>query len=150
MSRSISLAAAARRALSPHRSSTFRLIMKLLLDCWIAILDLFNAITLSPSLDLLHKQQAWVADLHTATPHAGHDGPVFAPPAQPQDPGEVLTCDYSPMGKEWQPCSTPHSRSCWLAGPGGQQFDISTDYETKVPTGITRKVRLFLVRRCVA
>ncbi|KAI4110559.1 MAG: hypothetical protein LQ345_006970 [Seirophora villosa] len=98
--------------------------MKLLLDCWIAILDLFNAITLSPSLDLLHKQQAWVADLHTATPHAGHDGPVFAPPAQPQDPGEVLTCDYSPMG------------------PGGQQFDISTDYETKVPTGITRKYTL--------
>ncbi|KAI4183414.1 MAG: hypothetical protein LQ348_004687 [Seirophora lacunosa] len=116
--------------------------MKFFLDCWIAILELFNAITLSPSLDLLHKQQASVADLHTATPQTGHDGPVFAPPAQPQDPGEVLTCDYSPMGKEWQPCSTPHSRSCWLAGPGGQQFDISTDYETKVPTGITRKYTL--------
>ncbi|KAI4091883.1 MAG: hypothetical protein LQ344_003840 [Seirophora lacunosa] len=89
--------------------------MKLFLDCWIAILELFNANTLSPSLDLLHKQQASVADLHIATPQTGHDGPVFAPPAQPQDPG-----------------------------PGGQQFDISTDYETKVPTGITRKVRFFL------
>ncbi|KAL8649405.1 MAG: hypothetical protein Q9210_004422 [Variospora velana] len=116
--------------------------MKLFQQCWIALLEFFNAISLSPSLGPLQEQQVWDADSHTVSPHAGGDGPIFTPPAHPQDPGEILQCDYSRMGKEWQPCSTPHSRACWLAGPRGQQFDISTNYETEVPTGITRKYTL--------
>lgn len=113
--------------------------MKLLQECWLAVIELFHTITFSPSLNLQQPEQLRDADLGALTNHAG-DGPIFAPPARPEDPGEVLQCDYSPMGQEWQPCSTPESRECWLAGPGGQRFDIFSNYETEVPTGITRKV----------
>lgn len=72
-----------------------------------------------------------------------HGGPVFKPPSgRPVNlPGGDLVCDYSAMGSEWQPCSTPANRACWLENSRtGQQFNISTDYEdpSMIPTGIHR------------
>ncbi|KAL8929073.1 MAG: hypothetical protein Q9172_000616 [Xanthocarpia lactea] len=113
--------------------------MKFLRDCWVALLELFNAVTLAPSFD--HPDSQHILDGGYGTSN-DNGGPVFAPPSHAQNPDKVLTCDYSPMGRHWRPCSTPHSRACWLAGPGGQEFNILTDYETKAPTGITRKYTL--------
>ncbi|KAL8770526.1 MAG: hypothetical protein Q9209_003782 [Squamulea sp. 1 TL-2023] len=113
--------------------------MKLLQDCWVALLDLFNAVTLAPSFHDPDTQQVLDIDYPS---NADHGGPVFTPPSRPQDPDAVLTCDYSRMGRQWRSCSTPTSRACWLAGPGGQEFNILTDYETKAPTGILRKYTL--------
>ena len=109
-------------------------------DCWAALLELFNVVTLSPNLDQPASQQVLQGNLGADLNHLASGGPVFYPPSRPQDPDSAIKCDYSPMGNEWQPCSTNHSRECWLAGPGGQQFDILTDYEKKAPIGITRKV----------
>ncbi|KAL8731715.1 MAG: hypothetical protein Q9181_004204 [Wetmoreana brouardii] len=116
--------------------------MNILHDCWVVLLGFFNAITLLPSDNVPHSQQVLQPVLEPFHPHAGNDGPVFAPPSHPQNPGAVLECDYSPMGNQWQPCSTNHSRACWLAGPGGQEYNIRTDYETQIPTGVTRKYTL--------
>lgn len=118
--------------------------MKLLKDCWVALVELFNVITLSPRLEQPGSQHVLQADLSVEVPHIAAGGPVFSPPSHPQDPGEVLQCDYSPMGNQWVSCSTPGDRTCWLAGPGGQRFDINTNYETSAPTGITRKVSIAL------
>lgn len=111
--------------------------MKLLRDCWVALLDLFNAVTLGPSFNHLDSQHVLDADYNIKDDNGG---PVFAPPSRPQDPNALITCDYSRMGREWKPCSTPTSRACWLAGPGGQEYNILTNYETEAPTGILRKV----------
>ncbi|KAL8709877.1 MAG: hypothetical protein Q9220_005493 [cf. Caloplaca sp. 1 TL-2023] len=117
--------------------------MKLLSDCWVAVLGFFNAVTLSP----IHDEQSSQHVLDIINPslgsYAGDGGPSFRPPGHPQKPeDDVLQCDYKPMGPLWKPCSTNHSRSCWLAGPAGQQYDINTDYETKWPTGVVRKYHL--------
>ena len=41
---------------------------------------------------------------------------------------------------EWEKCSTPEDRSCWLVNPKTKErYDIHTDYETKYPTGVTRE-----------
>ena len=114
--------------------------MKLLRDCWAALLELFNAVTLTPTLDQPASQHVLQPGRGAFRPQAGSGGPVFAPPTRPQNPDSVIKCDYSPMGKEWVPCSTDHSRACWLAGPAGREYNINTDYEADAPTGILRKV----------
>ena len=117
--------------------------MKLLQDCWTSFLELFSALTLSPSFGPSNaQQQVLPGGVGVVRPHYGGNGPIFTPPSRPQDPGEVLKCDYSAMGQGWQPCSTSKDRSCWLAGPGGKRFDIKTDYETEAPVGTTRRVSI--------
>ena len=114
--------------------------MKILRDCWAALLELFNVVTLSPTLQQPSSQQALQTDLGLHLPNAADGGPVFPPPSHPQNPDTLLKCDYSPMGKEWVACSTNHSRACWIAGPAGEEYNIRTNYEEEFPTGITRKV----------
>ena len=114
--------------------------MKLLRDCWAALLELFHAVTLSPVLDQSASQHVLQPGHDSILHKAAGGGPVFSPPSHPQNPDDVIQCDYSAMGKEWVSCSTSHSRSCWLAGPAGQQFDILTDYEKRAPIGKLRKV----------
>ena len=68
------------------------------------------------------------------------EGPVFAPPYPDHDrpaSGHEIECDYSAM-KDWEECSSSTDRSCWLRGPAGEEFNITTNYETKRPKGITR------------
>ena len=63
-------------------------------------------------------------------------GPIFQPPNSAKE----FLCNYTMPG--WKECSTPQNRACWLRGPNGQEFNISTDYETLAPMGITRKYEL--------
>jgi hypothetical protein len=66
------------------------------------------------------------------------DTPVFTPPNGRR--GSSFTCRY-PTLKGWKACSTPQDRGCWLKGPNGERYDINSNYETKTPPGIVRKVR---------
>lgn len=109
--------------------------MKFVQDCWIALLELFNLATFSTTGGS-SLQQA----LQLPLPHHASGPPVFVPPTSPEDPKSTFKCDYSAMGNQWVPCSSPEDRKCWLAGPAGDRFDINTDYEKRWPTGITRKV----------
>jgi hypothetical protein len=50
---------------------------------------------------------------------------------------------------DWEMCSTPENRTCWLrervAGKlTGRQFDISTNYEDEKPMGVERKYDIVL------
>lgn len=66
-------------------------------------------------------------------------GPIFKPPGGRRDgEGSDFQCDYSKM-VGWVNCSTPENRGCWLRNPAtGAEFNITTDYEFTMPTGITR------------
>lgn len=127
--------------------------MKLFTDCWVALLDVFNALTGTPtdgtqqSLGFGHRPG------HGHVPHYPFPPkkpaqpiptkipvPIFAPPSVGESPDSSILCDYTAMGPGWGACSDPDDRGCWLKGPNGQKFSIDTDYETKYPKGVTRKV----------
>jgi hypothetical protein len=70
-------------------------------------------------------------------------GPVFRPPGTPED--SPFQCDYSASMPDWEPCSTPTNRKCWLRQKSDwKQFDIYTDYEKFTPNGTTRYYNLDL------
>lgn len=125
--------------------------MKLFKDCWVALLDLFNALTLAPTDgSLQHSLQGFGnrpghGRRPTAAPVPSESrNPVFTPPSRGESPASDIKCDYSAMGPGWGPCSKPTDRLCWLEGPNGQRFDVSTDYETRAPKGVLRKVCILL------
>lgn len=126
--------------------------MKLVKECWLALLDAFNALTGTPTDG---SQQSlgfpgWPGRGHVS--HAPNvpiqnnlpieKSPlVFRPPSLGEFKDESIECDYRAMGKGWTPCSSHTDRGCWLQGPPGtKRFDIDTDYENEAPKGITRKV----------
>lgn len=78
---------------------------------------------------LIHIEQS-IGDISN---HGGHT-PKFPSPSTP------FICEYPSLGKGWSGCSTKDDRSCWLRGPNGQGFNLSTDYEKNWPEGITREV----------
>ena len=44
---------------------------------------------------------------------------------------------------DYEPCSTPENRQCWLTNRKTQhQFNVTTDYEVQKPTGIHRHYEL--------
>lgn len=128
--------------------------MKLLKDCWITLLEVFNAIS---GIQTDGTQQSlgvgrWRPG-HGKTPHYPFPpkkpapapvqptpAPIFSPPSHGQTPDSSIVCNYSAMGPGWSSCSTPLDRGCWLKGPNNETFDIETDYEVKKPKGVTRKV----------
>lgn len=127
--------------------------MKLFKDCWVALLDLFNALTLAPTDGTLQHslQEFGNRPGHGRRPTAApapapseSRNPVFTPPSRGESPASDIKCDYTAMGPGWGPCSKPTDRLCWLEGPNGQRFDVSTDYETKAPKGVLRKVCILL------
>lgn len=128
--------------------------MKLFTDCWVALLDLFNALTGTPT----DGTQQSLGVGHWPPGH-GHVPkypfppkkpspptpsriplPIFAPPSGGESPDSSILCDYTAMGPGWGNCSQPDDRGCWLKGPAGQKYSIDTDYETHYPKGVTRKV----------
>ena len=115
--------------------------MKLFQDCWVALLQLYDTLTLLSTADR-SLSQTTVLQSKFKVPILEYDykGPRFSPPSGPEDPNSKFTCDYSAMGIEWKSCSSEKDRGCWLEGPKGQKYNISTDYETKYPNGTTRKV----------
>lgn len=131
--------------------------MKLLKDCWVALLEAFNALT-GTSTDGL-QQSLGFGHFPGHRPGHGHvphypfppkkplnpvpskvPVPIFAPPSHGESPDSDILCDYTAMGPGWGSCSTADDRGCWLKGPNGQTYNIDTDYETQYPKGVTRKV----------
>ncbi|KAI9797575.1 MAG: hypothetical protein M1835_007839 [Candelina submexicana] len=43
------------------------------------------------------------------------------------------------MGTKWAPCSKSDKRECWLKGPNGDEYNISTEYEKAWPAGKLRR-----------
>lgn len=139
--------------------------MKFAKECWLALLETFNALMGMPTDD---NQQSlgfgsWPGDGHV--PHVPHvpenpfplendlpleeDNPlIFRPPSHDQNAKSDFVCNYTAMGKGWRHCSTSEDRGCWLQGPGTNQVNISTDYEHYAPKGITRRV-LFSNSMCL-
>lgn len=131
--------------------------MKLVKECWLALLDAFNALTGTPTDG---SQQSlgfpgWPGRGHVSpVPHFPNvplkntvppekNPLIFPPPSHRNFGASNFTCDYTAMGTGWTPCSTEKDRGCWLKGPPGtRRFDIDTDYENEAPKGITRKVLL--------
>ena len=125
--------------------------MKLVKECWLALLEAFNALTGTPTDG---SQQSLGLGLPGWRPGRGHrphvphyplppkkNPLVFPPPSQGEWRGDTIECDYKAMGDGWRPCSTPEDRGCWLQGPPGTEpFTIDTDYENYAPKGVTRKV----------
>lgn len=112
--------------------------MKFLQDCWITLLELFNAATFttpggSPFQQALQHQE----------PLPGNPiqhRPIFTPPSAPENPDSAITCDYTRLGPGWTSCTETTNRTCWLKGPKSQIYDIHTDYEKSAPLGVLRKV----------
>ena len=105
-----------------------------LVDRWVAgVVQAFNLITFSSVSNDDAVQQPLE---HLSTAGYG-PGPEFHPPNGPDN----FTCNYS-LGDGWKPCSTPQDRGCWLRGPNGTEFNISTDYEWFAPKGIVRRYEL--------
>lgn len=129
--------------------------MKLFKDCWFALLDVFSALTGTPtdgtqkSLGFGHSPGHGHVPKYPFPPKHKKPSPptpsriplpIFAPPSHGESPDSSILCDYTAMGPGWGNCSSPEDRGCWLKGPNGQKFTIDTDYETQYPKGVTRKV----------
>ena len=130
--------------------------MKLFTECWLALLDAFNALTGTPtdgsqqSLGLLRSSRHGHGHGHGHAPHyplpPKKDPLKFTPPSGGESQDSSIVCDYTAMGAGWRACSQAEDRGCWLQGPGDARFDINTDYEFNAPIGITRKVLLYISR----
>lgn len=137
--------------------------MKFAKECWLALLDTFNALMGMPTDDNQQSLEfgSWPGDGHVhRVPHIPDnpfqlqndpplDNPlIFRPPSHEQNDKSGFVCNYTAMGEGWRHCSTHDDRGCWLQGPGTNQYNISTDYEHHAPTGITRYV-LFSNSKCL-
>ena len=122
--------------------------MKLVKECWLALLDVFNALTGTPtdgsqqSLGFPGRPGRGHVTSQTVPPPQ-KDPRLFKPPSLGEVRGDAIECDYRAMPTGWEFCSTETDRGCWLRGPPGtRRFDIDTDYENQAPKGITRRVFL--------
>ncbi|KAI9699786.1 MAG: hypothetical protein M1836_002821 [Candelina mexicana] len=112
--------------------------MKLFRDCWIAILRVYDVITFSSNADRFGLQlQPEAVSVYDAGKL-----PIFYPPTRPEDKDSSIQCDYSAMGAKWAPCSRSDKRECWLKGPDGDEYNISTEYEKAWPVGKLRRYYL--------
>ncbi|OHF03828.1 Lcc2 [Colletotrichum orchidophilum] len=106
---------------------------------WIIVTDVANSLFGSPFLRdgpqyPIGAKFGWSpTDLQTANAKHGH--PIFTPPGSNI---EKFVCDYSQM-KGFKSCGTANDRSCWLRNSDtGEEYNISTNYEDKMPQGINR------------
>ena len=80
--------------------------------------------------------------------------PPFDPPYPSNGPPKrrenIIQCNYEAMGSNWKLCNGPKYRGCWLKGLNGEKYDITTDYETKFPRGITRRYTLDITEKALA
>lgn len=111
--------------------------MRLVERFWATITYVVTFLTLSPVGGPGNGEQTPL--LSTSD---GYKGPIFKPPGgRLTGPGSDFLCDYSNM-PGWQDCSALDNR-CWLRNPTtGQVFNISTNYESIAPIGITRHYEL--------
>ena len=117
--------------------------MHFLNNVWTSLVWLGNCLTLSP-FEAPGLQQ-YPLDIHSEAHIDVHkpNHPIFKPPGgQVEGPDSDFVCEYPAM-PEWEPCSSPSNRECWLRHPNGTEFNIHTDYEiSPFPVGITRNYTL--------
>ncbi|MCJ1470910.1 hypothetical protein MMC07_009558 [Pseudocyphellaria aurata] len=116
--------------------------MKLLQDCWLALLELLDLAAFSTSGRSSLQEALQQPDHQQSLPGYSPHGPRFTPPNRPENRDLIIKCEYPSLGAEWTNCSTPEDRACWLKKSTGEKFDIHTDYEYDYPEGITRKYDL--------
>ena len=100
---------------------------------------------LGPSIDndgLRVQQPLGGSEIRPGPSNYGQPYPRFPAPHGPYK-GEPFKCSYPSM-VGWKDCSTSDNRQCWLQGPNGQEFNISTNYELFAPKGIQRNVSSLL------
>ncbi|TAQ86576.1 hypothetical protein B7494_g5097 [Chlorociboria aeruginascens] len=107
--------------------------MKLWKECQTFLLYLGTIFHPSTLIDSSDVQQALSFEVHDDS--YGHP-PNFRAPGGPED-GKFV-CQYPDLGNQWTDCSTPENRGCWLKGPNGEEFNLTTDYENIYPKGIVR------------
>ena len=111
---------------------------------WGVVTTVFSIVSLTPLQDNFDSQITLSTSLTSSLPVAlkkDYGGtPEFDPPGAPHDPN--FKCEYPHM-EGWEDCSTSNDRRCWLRNrKTGEQFDITTDYENKWPTGIERHYKI--------
>jgi len=68
--------------------------------------------------------------------------PIFKPPGgRLKYEDSDFVCKYPHMS-DWEFCSVPGDRECWLRHRDGRRYDIHTDYEHDAPRGIDRHYEL--------
>ena len=106
-------------------------------------MSVLNIVSLSPLQDVMDYQSPMLIPSRVRAHLPVEEGLIFRPPGAPAD--DPLQCQY-PFMVEWEMCSTPTDRKCWLRRTSdGKQYDINTDYEDKMPIGITCNYTLHLV-----
>ncbi|KAI0134118.1 multicopper oxidase-domain-containing protein [Xylariales sp. AK1849] len=94
-----------------------------------------------------------ITQLNIFSPFTSYDGtqqPLQLQHQQPPSVNTAGTCAGAQCSKPkafqceypgWELCNTETSRDCWIRDPTGAQpeFNISTDYENRIPPGITRE-----------
>ena len=133
--------------------------MKLVKECWLALLEAFNTLTGTPTDESQqslgfpgwpgHGDLSPVPHVPTQEHVPEEKSPLlFQPPSHGESKSNGFQCDYRAMGPGWAPCSTEKDRGCWLQGPPGKgpngtdRYDIHTNYEHFAPIGTTRQVLL--------
>ena len=127
--------------------------MKFLNSCWMSLLELYNALTLSSTLPNSSIQPSLQGAGFNLPPTSyDYDGPVFEAPSSPER--EPFKCDYTAMNNmnvEWANCSRSDNRGCWLRNKKNrsQVYDINTNYEDpkQVPKGVLREYVLDIGRK---
>ena len=108
----------------------------------ITVTDVVSGLAVPPQVT--HKEE-------TVSPEGSSDQPIFFPPYADDHIGENrIECNYTKMSPQWKPCNNENNRQCWLKGPNGQEYNITTDYELEPPHGITRKYTLDITEKALA
>jgi hypothetical protein len=140
--------------------------MKLVERFWATINIVVSWLTLSPIESSSGLQYPIIPDIHNipvvnlynVDPELQYrqaddgGGPVFKPPTgRPIEfKGGDLECEYPTLGSDWYPCSTKDNRGCWLKNNvTGEEYNITTDYETKWPPGIIRNYTIVLSNKTI-
>lgn len=114
-------------------------VMGFFTSCWSALLQLTAYAHMMGS----HEMGQQPLHLPTeSTPHKEIDNAATGVTFTPQNASPDFTCQY-PTLTGWEACNNATDRGCWLTDPSQKeslyQYNISTDYESFSPPGITRE-----------
>lgn len=105
---------------------------------WSTVTYLASWVTLSPFSKDLQQPLPAALDVKVIGTYVDNNFPDFKPPGgRLHWKGSDFNCTYPDM-PEWEFCSTPGDRSCWLQHPDGRRYDTHTNYEIDAPRGIDR------------
>ncbi len=107
--------------------------MHLLDSFWTKVITFCGLFNFSPLQDGSQRPFVIPSHLHSTLNVVEHY-PIFRPPGVPED--SKFECKYPAM-PDWETCSTPEDRKCWLREKlTGKRLDIFTNYEDEIPIGV--------------